>query len=430
MGAPADEPDSGDPQVQLRLTNGGKHRNVTIPAPKDAYGFGAAVASVSSHEGDGDPSTCAQLAVGAPRANVDGKPGAGAVYLYKWDGSRMALRAKYTQGSNGVPGTPQQDARFGASLASAPLSDSSGNNAIPLYVGAPGQNVGYITDAGTITELTIPDTDGGHADGVTLDLGSPGVPGEPSLDGRLGASLAAAGGVVTAGSPGHRIHEGMQAGPGAVLTFIGSAGKLTSPQLLTQATDGVVGNPESGDDFGTSVSSVALGGPGSPVETLVGIPNESIGTVPYAGAVLRFRTDPATGRTGSFHGYQQGSEGVGGSPEDNDRFGLSVSIDKQDGGAPLRLVGAPFESIGQVKAAGAVNEVGATHNRMWFQSQKSPAVPGAAESEDYFGYSVAGDSAPIIGVPNENGHGMVWGPWGYLGPLNPVQKGGFGDTVH
>lgn len=413
-------------EVQLRITHEGQHQHQAITAPAGAIGFGGALASVSSNEADSDTTFCTQLAVGAPRETVNGHAEAGAVYLYRWNGTKMALRARYVQGQNGVPGTPQTGGHFGAALAAQPLVPGS-DSALPLYVGAPGQNVGYATGAGSVTELTIHDTADAHADGSVTTLLTTGIPGQPTNGGALGASLSTAGGVVAAGAPGQAIDG--RPGAGAVLTFVRRATGIAAPRLLTQSTAGVPGAVEENDRFGSSVSTVVLNNANQTVETLVGVPDEDIGTVANAGMAMSFRTNAATGAIGTFRGFQQGSGGVGGAPEAGDQFGFSVS-DQQSGpdGAPLRLVGVPGEDVGSVRDAGGVNQVGAASNKSWVEG--SGSVTGTPETGDQMGWSVSGTAKLIAGVPGENGYGMTYTPWGYVGPLHPDPGARFGAIVH
>lgn len=416
----------GHGEVQLRITHEDQHEHQAITAPAGALGFGGALASVSSNEADSDTTFCTQLAVGAPRETVNGHAEAGAVYLYKWNGTKMALRARYVQGKNGVPGTPQTGGHFGAALAGQPLVPGS-DSALPVYVGAPGQDVGFAKGAGSVTELTIHDTADAHADGSVTTLLTDGIPGQPTNGGALGSSLAAAGSVVVAGAPGQFIDG--RPGAGAALTFVRRASGIGSPQLLTQSTPGVPGAVEEYDRFGYSVSAVALDSANQTVETLIGVPGEDLGTVKDAGMVMSFRTKVSTGATGTFRGYQQGSGGVGGTPEAGDQFGFSVSDQvPAPGKAPLRLAGVPYEDIGSVKDAGGVNQIAAASNRSWVQG--SGSVTGTPETGDQMGWSVSGGSKLIAGAPGENGYGMTYSPWGYVGPLHKDPGARFGAIVH
>ena len=87
----------------------------------------------------------------------------------------------------------------------------------------------------------------------------------------------------------------------------------------------------------------------------VGVPAESIGDAAQAGA-LNVLYGSASGLQPSADVYFQGSGGVGGTPEDNDRFGSAVARgDFNDDGILDLAVGAPAEDVGTDDAAGAVN---------------------------------------------------------------------------
>src|SRR4029453_12821577 len=88
----------------------------------------------------------------------------------------------------------------------------------------------------------------------------------------------------------------------------------------------------------------------------IGVPGESVGSIPCAGAVTGLYGS-AAGLTGS--GSQlvtQNSAGVGSTAKSDDAFGQALAAGDfdNDGFADL-AVGAPFESIGSSIAVGAVN---------------------------------------------------------------------------
>ena len=85
--------------------------------------------------------TSSELRIGVPRQRVDGKSSAGAVYTFDSSWSLMS------QGK-GAPGKNEKGDRFGAALATISCPGSPGGL---LAVGSPGEKVGKIANAGTVT---------------------------------------------------------------------------------------------------------------------------------------------------------------------------------------------------------------------------------------------------------------------------------------
>jgi FG-GAP repeat len=97
---------------------------------------------------------------------------------------------------------------------------------------------------------------------------------------------------------------------------------------------------------------LAIGAPGESV----GAPDESVGSIIFAGAVnVLYGT--AAGLTGSgSQTFTQNSPGVGSTAEDEDLFGFALAAaDFDTDGVADLAISAPFESIGSIRVAGAVN---------------------------------------------------------------------------
>ena len=134
---------------------------------------------------------------------VGGKSGAGSVTVVNAVGSPRLI----TQNTSGVPGTPRP------ATTSAPAWPAEAGRSIQLAIGAPGEDVGSVTDAGSVTVLKRTDK------------------------------------------------------------------TIYPATLLTQATKGVSGTVETGDQFGAAVAY-------RDDRTLaIGIPGEDLGTVVDAGSV-------------------------------------------------------------------------------------------------------------------------------------------------
>jgi FG-GAP repeat len=152
----------------------------------------------------------------------------------------------------------------------------------------------------------------------------------------------------------------------------------------------------------------------------VGVPNEDVGATVDAGAVnvLYGSADGLEASGAQF--WTQGSSGVLGRPERQDRFGYALAQGDFDGDGFTDLaIGVPREDVGLIRNAGAVNVLygsalglTATGNQLWAQS--SPGIKDRAERWDLFGFAVAaGDfnrdrrAELAVGVPFEDLPGGV-----------------------
>ncbi|SCG55975.1 FG-GAP repeat protein [Micromonospora halophytica] len=129
--------------------------------------------------------------------------------------------------------------------------------------------------------------------------------------------------------------------------------------------------------------------------------------------------------------FNQSSAGVPGASENYDWFGASLAAGDINGdGREDLAIGAYGEAIGTKTAAGSVTvlyggSTGLTTTGAQYLQQDQAGVPGAAERDDYFGYSLAIGNVDnnrykdlVIGALRENdgvsyhGSGMVTLMWG------------------
>lgn len=104
--------------------------------------FGRAVAT-----GDFDYDGFDDLAVGAPKAEVNGKKNAGMVHIIYGSNSGITRRDQVKhEDSSGIKGYAEKYDYFGSSLAA---SDLDGDGYSDLVIGIPGENVGSIKNAGS-----------------------------------------------------------------------------------------------------------------------------------------------------------------------------------------------------------------------------------------------------------------------------------------
>lgn len=389
-----------DGAVRVRLSNHGRPVSRTLTG---APGFGSAVTSLSSYVSEGDDALCSQLVVGSPDESLStDKRRSGAVYVYAFDAGRFVVRGVFYPQAQGVGGTDQSGARFGAALTA---QQRDGYEAEPqparLYVGAPGFDVDGVRDAGRVTSFWIDDDEDPSAhDTRTIDYGDDVTPGLPSRGGRLGASLSVGGGLLAMGAPGHRARGVV--GAGTVLVAPADPGPDDYlPQEFSQATRGVPGTPERGDRFGAAVHLIPEAGRFP--RLLVGAPGEDLGRTADAGAVTTARISTNTGEpVGTVRAVDQDSRGQAGTAEAGDGFGSAVTSIWY-ANRPVFLVGSPGEDVGRARNAGMVQIVG--NGVGW--TQRTRGVPGRAETGDRMGASLGGSVAsgalrPLVGVPGED----------------------------
>ncbi|PKT73440.1 esterase [Streptomyces populi] len=141
----------------------------------------AVVSGDFSHDGQDD------LAIGDTGV---GSPLGGSVSVYLGKGDLSGLdptpAQTWTQDSPGVPGTAEAGDRWGAELSAG---DTDGDGQPDLAIGAPGEDVGSVRDAGAV--WTLRGTRGGlTATGArSFDQNSPGVPGVAEASDHWGGQL-------------------------------------------------------------------------------------------------------------------------------------------------------------------------------------------------------------------------------------------------
>lgn len=345
----------------------------------DRFGWSVAVDDVT---GDG----CADLLVGSPGEDRQGSVDAGVTHLLS-----------FTPDGAGGPGTPRADLidqedvggsvetgdQFGWTVA---LSGRRSGEESLAAIGAPGEDLGAARDAGVVNTFLY----SGVAFAADQVAQGRGVPGRPETGDRFGASLVIAplevlSGTDTgvepayvAGAPGDTVRRAdgsVVDGAGSVTTWEWVTG---FDQLVTQDSAGVVGVPETGDAFGSSIAFAAPSvsafrrGP-----IAVGTPGEDVGTVPDAGSVTVLESVRGTGLVGR-HDLTQASPGFAGTVERGDRFGDAVAMSlRADLGARL-AIGSPSEDVGAVRDAGMVQTAVLTQD-------PDAVVPGPSYTENAAG---------------------------------------------
>ncbi|CAL9664960.1 hypothetical protein SUDANB15_07153 [Streptomyces sp. enrichment culture] len=303
---------------------------------------------------------------------------------------------------------------LGATLAAGRTREGSPY----IVIGSPGDAVGGKANAGTVFYLR-------GTSSVAIAQGT-GMSGGPEAGDRVGASVAADANNIAVGAPGEDIDAIADAGAVWVFAHPAqTTGQPLERANINQNLDNVAGGSEAGDVLGASVALAEDGASGNSV-LAVGVPGEALtagnGTVAKnAGGIVTFDL-PRSGSWTERRVITQDSEDVVGGIEAGDRFGetlqaVNLSPNTTPTWQTLQLVaGSPGEAQGSVAAAGAVHTmtlVGAPgpHNDVVFAGHNG--LPGAPTANHRIGQTIAVSSTSVyVGLPTAAGGGAAYAvPW-------------------
>ncbi len=289
----------------------------------------------------------------------------------------------WSQGSEGITGTPEAGDLFGYSLAAA---DFNGDGFTDLAIGVPFEDQAATNDGAVNVIYGAP---GGlsAAGNEVWSQGGEGVAGTAEAGDQFGYSLAAGNfgnGPQADLAIGVPFEDQAATNDGAVNVIYGAAtGGLgvAGNEVWSQGGEGVAGTPEAGDQFGYSLAAGNFGN-GGLADLAIGVPFEDqAATNDGAVNVIYGAATGGLGVAGN-EVWSQGGEGVAGTPEAGDLFGYSLAAGNFGNDVPADLaIGVPFEDQAATND-GAVNVIygaatgglGVAGNEVW--SQGARVSPG------------------------------------------------------
>ena len=307
--------------------------------------------------------TLQSIAIGVPGRDVGAVVDAGRVDRIDYGATDDPVTNTVIQQGGLAGGTAEKGDRFGEVLELAPTYQG-----VVLAVGTPHEDIGSKVDAGNVS-LVWPE----GFSSVSQD--SAGAGGNAEAGDRYGAALDLFWtftnqplGVLVIGVPGEDLTGAADAGLVSYASF-GLGVEEADPisplsgwaRTTTQASTGVPGVPETGDQFGSAVLTGEFGHDSGGIDLVVGSPLEDLGSDSGAGMLSMTRIEhDGSAKPGAQPGaWTQDSAGVAGTAEGGDRFARALSWvqlttleDDDDLVWAVTLVAVPGEDVGSITDAG------------------------------------------------------------------------------
>ncbi|MFK0145327.1 S1 family peptidase [Streptomyces griseus] len=397
--------------------------------------FGGSLATFD-HNLDG----CTDLAVGVPGEAIGANAGAGGVHIVY--GSPAGLgQGKATvnlvQGS-GSGALAGMGAEAGDRMGEAIAAGTTIAGVPYLAIGLPGEDGSGFTNAGAVVYLH-----GTGQTNVLINQASEGVAGAMENNDDFGASLAGSPQHLAIGAPGEAIGGMADAGAVSVFNHRLNAAKIpTGLAGLDQNLAEIEDASEASDTFGFSLGMTAYrpnaASTGTESLLVIGTPGEGTSTIPTTGRIDVVRLTP-TGFS-QLSGVHQGTTGMTGANEDGDRFGHTVSAVSTRPDAvstaanTLVAVGVPGEDIGTATDAGGVYTFGLLGAPGDSDSTVHPGaagLPGTPVTGEKVGSAVTATGTHLyLGVPDGptaygRAHALPWAiaTGGGSGPVTTYEPG-------
>ena len=337
--------------------------------------FGAALAA-DDFNGDG----YADLAIGVPNESINGHPNAGSVNILYGSASGLAANSdqRFFQDTPGIADFSEDDDHYGTSLMSG---DHNGDGYSDLAIGATGEDIGSVTNAGALSVI----------------YGSPAG---------LSPSNVLADQLWTGSSPG--ISDNLPAACPTPIAGIGNQGALARGDFNGDGYDDVA--------FGAATHFASEGGAGPCGHSFYGA--SGVLFVVYgspSGLAITVLRPDQVGRIDSIADFARTVSAGDFNNDGNDDLVASSAVffpvapgDLTGGGlgnvyvyhgSPAGLPESTFPSSAGLLAA----------SQQWSQGDATDDIEDRAETQDHFGYAIATDDfngdtyADIaVGVPGED----------------------------
>ena len=359
----------------------------------------------------------ADIPIGASGSLHSGASGAGNVTILYGPNPTTTTPGYFHQGTSGIVGANERNDHWGHQTY---FGDFNGDGYDDLAISAPDEDIGTIVDTGGLSVLYGSETGLQTGNAWSFNQGSTGIPGANETNDRWGATLTAGDfdgdgfHDLIVGVPQEDIGEIEDAG--AVIVLYGSANglEISRSRGFNQGSAGIPGANEAGDRWGASIVATDFNGDHFD-DLIVGAPSESIGSIPAAGAftIIYGSAEGLTSTNATL--FHQGTPNIPGGPEENDKWGQTLSTgDFNNDGFNDLVVGSPNESIGTKAETGAVTLIygaaeGITTANAALLHQGSPQMAGGNEPYDkWAAVLTAGDfdgdnyDDLAIGTPNES----------------------------
>ena len=353
--------------------------------------FGYALAA-----GDFDGDGYDDLAIGIPDEDIGTVVNAGGVQVMYGSASGITARDKVWNQEGGA----ETGDRFGKAVA---VGDFDNDGYDDLAVGIPSEDLVSIVNSGAV------DIFYGSAGGLTTRVSNDfwhqdrtGVPDMAEDHDNFGDALTAGDfdgdgyADLAVGVPYEDVGSPEKTNAGVVHVLYGSSTGIVGADsdYWHQDVSGIGSTVEAEDRFGFALTAGDLNGDGY-TDLAVGAPYEHWSAEADIGIVqILYGTASGLTATGC-QLWRQDIPDVQGAEEANDRFGYALAAGNFDGDDYADLaIGVPYEDIGTVVEAGAVNvlygsDSGLTvaGNQLWYQG--SGGIQGTAETGDRFGFALA-----------------------------------------